>query len=38
VTNEKVIRLLPPLVIKNKQIEFLVKTLSTLIQEHTQSM
>ncbi len=38
VTNEKVIRLLPPLVIKNKQIEFLVKTLSTLIQEHTQPM
>jgi acetylornithine/N-succinyldiaminopimelate aminotransferase len=38
VTNEKVIRLLPPLVIKNKQIDFLVKTLSTLIQEHTQPM
>ena len=38
VTNDKVIRLLPPLVIKNKQIEFLVKTLSTLIQEHTQPM
>lgn len=38
VTNEKVIRLLPPLVIKNKQIEFLVKTLSALIQEHTQPM
>jgi acetylornithine aminotransferase len=38
VTNERVIRLLPPLVIKNKQIEFLVKTLSALIQEHTQLM
>lgn len=38
VTNEKVIRLLPPLVIKNKQIDFLVNTLSTLIQEHTQPM
>jgi acetylornithine aminotransferase len=38
VTNEKVIRLLPPLIIKNKQIDFLVNTLSTLIQEHTQSM
>lgn len=38
VTNEKVIRLLPPLVIKNKQIKFLVDTLSTLIQEHTQLM
>ncbi len=38
VTNEKVIRLLPPLVIKNKQIKFLVKTLSDLIQEHTQPM
>lgn len=38
VTNDKVIRLLPPLVIKNKQIDFLVKTLSTLIQEHTQPM
>lgn len=38
VTNERVIRLLPPLVIKNKQIKFLVKTLSALIQEHTQPM
>jgi acetylornithine aminotransferase len=38
VTNEKVIRLLPPLVIKNKQIDFLVNTLSTLIQEQTQTM
>jgi acetylornithine aminotransferase len=38
VTNDKVIRLLPPLVIKNKQIDFLVTTLSSLIQEHTQPM
>lgn len=38
VTNEKVIRLLPPLIIKNKQIDFLVHTLSTLIQEHSQSL
>jgi acetylornithine/N-succinyldiaminopimelate aminotransferase len=38
VTNEKVIRLLPPLIIKNKQIDFLVRTLSTLIQEHSQSL
>jgi acetylornithine aminotransferase len=38
VTNEKVIRLLPPLVIKNKQIDLLVNTLSTLIQEHIQPM
>lgn len=38
VTNDKVIRLLPALVIKNKQINFLVNTLSALIQEHTQPM
>ena len=36
VTNEKTIRLLPPLVIDDAQIEFLVETLSSLIQEHTQ--
>ncbi len=36
VTNEKVIRLLPPLIIKPKQIDFLVSTLSTLIQKHSQ--
>jgi len=38
VTNEKVIRLLPPLIIKNQQIDFLVHTLSILIQEHSQPM
>jgi acetylornithine aminotransferase len=38
VTNEKVIRLLPPLVIKNKQIDFLVNTLSTLIHAQSQPM
>jgi acetylornithine aminotransferase len=36
VTNEKTIRLLPPLVIDDVQIEFLVGTLSSLIQEYTQ--
>lgn len=36
VTNEKTIRLLPPLVIDDAQIEFLVETLSSLIQEYTQ--
>jgi acetylornithine aminotransferase len=36
VTNEKTIRLLPPLVINDAQIEFLVKILSSLIQEYTQ--
>lgn len=36
VTQEKVIRLLPPLIIDNDQITQLVDTLSTLIQEYTQ--
>ncbi|NOQ36203.1 MAG: acetylornithine transaminase [Methylococcaceae bacterium] len=36
VTNEKTIRLLPPLIIDDSQIELLVTTLSTLIQEHLQ--
>lgn len=36
VTNEKTIRLLPPLVIDDAQIEFLVETLSSLIQKYTQ--
>ena len=35
VTQDKVIRLLPPLVIDTNQITQLVDTLSTLIQEHT---
>jgi len=36
VTNEKTIRLLPPLVIDDAQIEFLVDILSSLIQKYTQ--
>lgn len=36
VTQEKVIRLLPPLIIDENQITQLVDTLSTLIQEYTQ--
>ena len=36
ITQDKVIRLLPPLVIDNDQITQLVDTLSTLIQEYTQ--
>jgi acetylornithine aminotransferase len=36
VTNEKTIRLLPPLIIDNQQIELLVDTLATLIQAYTQ--
>lgn len=36
VTQDKVIRLLPPLIIDNDQISQLVDTLSTLIQEYTQ--
>ncbi len=36
VTNEKTIRLLPPLVIDDEQIELLVEILSSLIQEYTQ--
>jgi acetylornithine aminotransferase len=35
VTQDKVIRLLPPLVIDADQITQLVETLSTLIQEYT---
>ena len=35
VTNEKTIRLLPPLVINDKQIQTLINTLATLIQEFT---
>jgi acetylornithine aminotransferase len=35
VTNDKVIRLLPPLIINEQQINLLVDTLSTLIQEYT---
>ena len=34
VTNEKTIRLLPPLIISDSEIEFLAKTLSALIQQH----
>lgn len=37
VTNEKIIRLLPPLIIDDAQIDFLTTTLSTLIQEFSQS-
>ncbi len=37
VTNETTIRLLPPLVIDNQQIDFLVSTLSELIQKQTQA-
>lgn len=36
VTAENTIRLLPPLVISDEQIELLTETLSALIQEHTQ--
>jgi acetylornithine aminotransferase len=36
VTNEKTIRLLPPLIIDSQQIELLVDTLATLIQAYTQ--
>ena len=36
VTNEKTIRLLPPLIINNEQIDLLVDILSSLIQEYTQ--
>jgi acetylornithine/N-succinyldiaminopimelate aminotransferase len=35
VTSEKIIRLLPPLIIDDQQINQLVETLSALIQEHT---
>ena len=35
VTSEKTIRLLPPLIINDQQIDQLVETLSTLIKEHT---
>lgn len=35
VTSEKTIRLLPPLIIETEQIDFLVETLSNLIQKHT---
>jgi acetylornithine aminotransferase len=35
VTNEKTIRLLPPLVINAEQIQQLINTLATLIQEYT---
>ena len=37
VTNASTIRLLPPLVIDNQQIDFLVSTLSELIQKQTQA-
>jgi acetylornithine aminotransferase len=36
VTNEKTIRLLPPLIIDDQQIDQLVETLSTLIKEYTE--
>ncbi len=36
VTAENTIRLLPPLVIDQEQIELLIETLATLIQEHTE--
>ena len=36
VTNEKTIRLLPPLIIDEQQIKLLVETLSTLITEYTE--
>jgi acetylornithine aminotransferase len=35
VTNEKTIRLLPPLIIDQEQIDYLVNTLAELITEHT---
>ena len=35
VTNEKTIRLLPPLIFNSQQIDQLIDTLSTLIQEYT---
>ena len=38
VTNEKTIRLLPPLIINNEQIDQLVTTLSALIQAFTDSL
>jgi acetylornithine aminotransferase len=37
VTNEKTIRLLPPLVIDAEQIQQLIDTLAALIQEYTRS-
>ncbi len=36
VTNEKTIRILPPLIIDQEQIHYLVNTLSELITEHTE--
>jgi acetylornithine aminotransferase len=38
VTADKVIRLLPPLIIKKKQIRHLTHTLADLIQEYTQNL
>ncbi len=38
VTNEKTIRLLPPLIIDEQQITQLVETLSTLINKHTDTL
>jgi acetylornithine/N-succinyldiaminopimelate aminotransferase len=37
VTNEKTIRLLPPLIIDGQQIDLLVNTLSTIITDYTHS-
>jgi acetylornithine/N-succinyldiaminopimelate aminotransferase len=37
VTNERTIRLLPPLVIDEYQIDFLIATLSALIEEYTKA-
>lgn len=38
VTNDKTIRLLPPLIINSVQMDFLVETLSALIQKYTQQL
>jgi acetylornithine/N-succinyldiaminopimelate aminotransferase len=38
VTNEMTIRLLPPLIIDEHQIDYLIATLSALIEEYTKSM
>ncbi len=37
VTNERTIRLLPPLIIDANQIDYLVATLSALVEEHTKA-